>query len=181
MPDYERIGFGIIGTGMAAELHRRAILANAPRGAELRIIGTRDPSRPEAARQFQAQFRSVDALYASDDVDVICICSPSGYHAEQALAALKAGKHVLVEKPLTLTLDDCDALIEASDKAGLLLGVALQRRTDPLYQRVRQAITSGDLGKLVAGNLLMPYMRTPAYYESGLWRGDLGPWTAAVP
>ncbi len=167
----ERIGFAIIGTGMAAEMHRRAILANASRGAELRVIGTRDPARPEAARQFQAECRTVDALFESDDIDVICICSPSGCHAQQALAAAAAGKHVLVEKPLALNLADCDAMIEAFDKAGLLLGVAFQRRTDPLFLRVRQAIAAGDLGKLVAGNLLMPYFRSAAYYESGLWRG----------
>ncbi len=167
----DRIGFAIIGTGLAAELHRRAILANAPNGAELRVVGTRDPARPKAARQFQTECRTVDALFESDDIDVICICSPSGCHAQQALAAAAAGKHALVEKPLALNLADCDAMIEAFDKAGLLLGVAFQRRTDPLFQRVRQAIAAGDLGKLVAGNLLMPYFRSPAYYQSGLWRG----------
>jgi predicted dehydrogenase len=92
-------------------------------------------------------------------------------HARQAIAAARAGKHVLVEKPMALTLADADAMIGACAQVGVQLGVALQRRTEPDFQRLQAAAAAGELGQLVLGSVSVPYMRDQSYYDSAPWRG----------
>jgi UDP-N-acetyl-2-amino-2-deoxyglucuronate dehydrogenase len=167
----EEIGFAIIGAGMVARYHATAI-ERTP-GARLVVVGRSDPARvEETAAQFGVPcLVDYTALLARDDVDAVCICTPSGLHAQQTIAAAQAGKHVLVEKPIALTLADADAMITACAQAGVRLGVALQRRTEPEFQRVRAAIAAGELGRLVLGSMTMPYMRLQSYYDSADWRG----------
>ena len=117
----EIVGFGIVGTGVVADFHRRAIEANADKGARLVAVSTRDPVRRRAAgKAFGASCISYEELCRHPEIHVICICTPSGYHAAQAVAAAGAGKHVLVEKPMALTLDDADRMIKAFSMAGRL-------------------------------------------------------------
>jgi predicted dehydrogenase len=104
-------------------------------------------------------------------VDVVCLATPSGQHAAQTIAAAKAGKHVLVEKPMALTLDRADAAITACARASVKLGVLLQRRADPLFSRIHRAIQAGDLGELTLGLVTLPYYRPQAYYDLAEWRG----------
>ena len=167
----EEIGFAIIGAGMVARYHATAI-GRIP-GARLVAVGRSDPARvEETAAQFGVPCLADEAaLLARDDVDAVCICTPSGLHAEQTIAAARAGKHVLVEKPIALTLADANAMIAACAQAGVRLGVALQRRTEPEFQRVQAAIAGGELGRLVLGSISMPYMRLQSYYDSADWRG----------
>ncbi len=168
------VGFGIVGAGMVAQYHAEAI-AQTP-GARLVAVCRQDAAR---AAETEARFcvpceTSYAALLERSDVEVMCICTPSGLHAEQTLAAAQAGKHVLVEKPMALTLADADAMIRACRQAGVLLGVALQRRTDPAFAAAQAAIAGGALGRLVMGCVTVPYLRTQDYYESAAWRGT---WT----
>jgi predicted dehydrogenase len=165
------IGFGIVGAGVAARYHARAIAQT--RGARLVAICRADESRvDEAVADFGAPcVASFAALLERPDVDAICLCSPSGLHAEQALAAARAGKHVLVEKPMALRLADADAMIAACRRSGVLLGVALQRRTDPACRALHDAIRAGELGPLVLGTASVPYFRPQSYYGSAAWRG----------
>jgi predicted dehydrogenase len=165
------LGFGIIGAGMVARYHATAI-GRTP-GARLVAISRSDPARTdEAATQFGVPcLADYTTLLARDDVDAVCICTPSGLHAEQTIAAARAGKHVLVEKPIALTLADADAMIAACAQAGVRLGVALQRRTEPEFQHLRAAVAAGELGRLVLGSISMPYLRTQSYYDSADWRG----------
>ena len=167
----EEIGFAIIGAGMVARYHATAI-ERTP-GARLVAVSRSDPARAEeTATQFGVPcLADYTALLARDDIDAVCICTPSGLHAEQTIAAARAGKHVLVEKPMALTLDDADAMIVACAQAGVRLGVALQRRSEPEFQRLQAAIAAGELGKLVLGNICMPYLRAQSYYDSADWRG----------
>src|SRR6185503_10526596 len=165
------LGFAIVGAGMVARYHATAI-GRMP-GARLVAICREDVARADAAA---AQFgvpceTSYDALLARGDVDAVCVCTPSGLHAAQAIAAARAGKHVLVEKPMALTLGDADAMITACASAGVRLGVALQRRTEPAYQAVHTAVVAGLLGQPILGLALIPYHRTQAYYDSARWRG----------
>ena len=128
----QEIGFAIIGAGMVARYHAKAI-ERTP-GARLIAVCRSDQARAEeTAAQFGVPcLADYAALLAHEAVDAVCICTPSGMHAEQTIAAARAGKHVLVEKPMALTLADADAMIGACAQAGVLLGVALQRRTcDP--------------------------------------------------
>jgi predicted dehydrogenase len=165
------IRFAIAGAGMVARYHAEAIAATP--GAELVAICRSGAGAPaEAAARFGVPCEpSFAALLARGDLDAVCICTPSGLHAEQAIAAARAGKHVLAEKPLALTLADADAMIAACQQHGVRLGVALQRRADPAFQALRAAIASGGLGRIAMATLSMPYLRGQAYYDSAAWRG----------
>ena len=168
----ETIGFGILGAGVAANLHRQAIVDNGKHGARLVAVVDYFPERfNETCARFGVPCVSEDELLANKEVDVVCICTPSGQHAAQAMAAIRAGKHVLVEKPMALSLADADAMIEASDRAGVLLGVVLQRRVDPLFSSVYSAIRRGDLGELTLGLVTIPYHRPQSYFDQASWRG----------
>ncbi|HEU5198063.1 MAG TPA: Gfo/Idh/MocA family oxidoreductase [Ktedonobacterales bacterium] len=173
-PAKHPIGFAIVGAGMVAHYHAEAI-AQTP-GAQLVAIHRADPAR---AAETEARYgvpceSSYAALLARSDVEVVCICTPSGLHAEQTMAAASAGKHVLVEKPMALTLADADAMMHACRQSGVLLGVAFQRRTDPGFVAAQSAIAAGALGRLVLGCVTVPYLRTQDYYDSAAWRGT---WT----
>jgi UDP-N-acetyl-2-amino-2-deoxyglucuronate dehydrogenase len=165
------LGFGIVGTGNVAAYHAQAI--SRVSGAQLRAV-CRSNARgsAEAAARFGVHCEpSLAALLARPDVDAVCVCTPSGLHAAHTIAAAQAGKHVLVEKPLALTLSDADAMIAACQAANVQLGVALQRRATPLFRGLREAIGRDELGRLVLGSVSVPYLRTPAYYASAAWRG----------
>jgi len=165
------VRFGIVGTGMIGKYHAQAIRESA--GAELIAVCRSNPGQTEAASKEYGVPCAPDyeALLARPDVDAVCIATPSGLHASQVIAAARAGKHVLVEKPMALSIGDADAMIAACAQADVRLGVALQRRTDPTFRAVRAAIEAGDLGNLVLGTTTVPYVRPQSYYDSAAWRG----------
>jgi UDP-N-acetyl-2-amino-2-deoxyglucuronate dehydrogenase len=165
------LGIAIVGAGIVARYHSAAIAATP--GARLVAVSRSDAARAaDAAAEFGVPCEtSLDALLAREDVDAVCVCTPSGQHAAQAVAAARAGKHVLVEKPMALTLADADAMIGAAREAGVHLAVAFQRRTEPVYQAVRAAVAAGDLGHLMLGAASVPYFRSQDYYRSAVWRG----------
>ena len=166
------VGFAILGTGIIAEVHRQAIAMNADLGARLVAVGHYDPSRfAEIGERFGVPCLSEADVLARPDVDVVCLATPSGQHAAQTIAAAGAGKHVLVEKPLALSLADADAMISACDRAGVRLGVLLQRRVEPLFRQVYEAVRAGDLGDITMASVCMPYHRPQAYYDLAAWRG----------
>lgn len=165
------IRFGIIGAGVAGRYHAQAI-AQTP-GARLVAVCASRPERAAALAEASGASvePDVDALLGRNDIDAVCICTPSGQHAAQGIAAAQAGKHVLVEKPIAITLADADALINACRAAGVHLGVALQRRTDPDFCAAHDAIAAGAFGRLALGAITVPYLRTQEYYDSADWRG----------
>jgi predicted dehydrogenase len=166
------MNFAILGTGMVAAYHQAGIEGNATIGARVTAMSHHEPVAFSAVEErFGVRCKLFDDVLADESIDVVCICTPSGQHAEQAVAAAQAGKHVLVEKPMALTLADADAIISAADQAGVKLGVALQRRTDPLFQSVRRALVQGDLGDLTLASVVLPYYRDMAYYNQADWRG----------
>lgn len=165
------IAFGIVGAGMVARYHARAIAATA--GARLAAVCRANATRAvDAADEFGVPCETdLEALLARGDIDAVCLCSPSGLHAEQALAAARAGKHVLVEKPMALCLADADAMITACDATGVRLGVAFQRRTDPTVVALHESIRAGEVGELILGAATVPYYRPQSYYDNAGWRG----------
>ena len=170
--DSSIVNFAILGAGMVAEYHLNAIQECADLGARLVGVGHYNPARyGEISQRFGAPARSYDELLADPAVDAVCICTPSGQHAQQAIAAATRGKHVLVEKPMALSLADADAMIAACRENGVQLGVCLQRRAEPLFRRVHDAIHGGDLGEITLGVVTMPYFRDEAYYAQADWRG----------
>jgi predicted dehydrogenase len=167
-------GFGIIGCGMIAEFHTKAI--NEIEGAE--VLGVYDtvPERTakivSMARGTGAQgFDDLDAMLAHPGIDVVCVCTPSGAHMEPAVRAAQAGKHVVVEKPLEVTLPRCDAIINACDQAGTRLCAIFPSRFTKANLALKTAIDTGRFGRLTLGDTYIKWWRTQEYYDSGGWRG----------
>lgn len=165
-------GFAILGTGMIAEFHAQAIQENAINGARLVAMGHYRPERfAEIEQKFGVPCLSEIDLLDHPDVDVVCLCTPSGQHSAQTVRAAEAGKHVLVEKPMAVTMADADAMIAACQKQQVNLGVIFPNRTKPLFQEVYQAVKSGQLGELTLGLVTLPFYRPQAYYDQAAWRG----------
>lgn len=163
------LGVAILGTGVVADFHRQAIEAN---GSRLVAVGHYDPNKfSEVSERFGVPCLTFEEVLKAPGVDAICICTPSGQHAEQTITAARAGKHVLVEKPMALSLTDADAMIHACEENNVRLGVVLQRRAEPLFQSLKAAIDVGDLGELTLAAVTMPYLRTQSYYDQADWRG----------
>lgn len=164
-------GFGIIGTGMIAHFHAKAIAAIP--GAKLVGCYDRVPGRAaEFGKEYYCQgYEDFDAFLKNPDIQIVTICTPSGAHMEPAVEAAQASKHILVEKPLEITLSRCDAIINAAAKAGVQLGAILPSRFTPANLALKKAIDSGRFGKLTMGDTYVKWWRTQQYYDSGNWRG----------
>jgi len=165
------IRFAIVGCGTIAPWHAEAIQRTD--GAVLVVVASRRPEQAEAfARARGVEWApAFDALVRRTDVDVVTLCTPSGVHAEMAIAAARAGKHVVVEKPIAVTLAQADAMLEACRQSGRSLAVISQLRFAPDVQEVHAALTDGRLGRLLLADLSMKYFRSQAYYDSAGWRG----------
>ena len=164
-------GFAIVGCGVIAPFHARSI-ADLP-NAELRAVVD---VVPETARRRVEEFggeayTDLDAALARPDIDVVCVCVPSGLHAEIGVRAANAGKHVVVEKPIDISLAAADRLIAAGRRNGVKLAVISQHRFDPGIQQVRAALDAGRFGRLVLSDAIIKWYRTQQYYDSGDWRG----------
>ena len=165
------IGFGIIGCGMIANFHAKAI-ADIP-GAKLVACTSASLASAErfAAAQGCRAYQRLEELLADPAVNVVTICSPSGAHMEPAIAAAQAGKHVIVEKPLEITLDRCDRMIAACQQAGVILSTIFPSRFHEPVRIIKQAIDQGRFGKLTLGDAYVKWFRTQQYYDGGKWRG----------
>jgi len=165
------IGFGIIGCGMISRFHAKAVADI--KGAKITACFD---SFTSAADKFGAEigckvYHVLDEMLADKAVDVVTICTPSGVHMEPAVAAAKAGKHIIVEKPLDITLKRCDAMIAAAEKAGVVLSTIFPSRFHESSQLLKSAIDKGRFGKLTMGDAYVKWFRTQEYYDSGAWRG----------
>jgi len=163
--------FGIIGAGNIAPVHAIAIASI--EGAELVAVADSNPERCQAIAEKHGgtPYTDYHDLLARSDVDVVTICLPHYLHAPITLEAAAAGKHVLCEKPMAISLAQCDAMIAACEKAGVTLGVIFQGRFEPLALQLKTAIDSGELGQLLWVSANTFWHRTDAYYRSGAWRG----------
>ncbi len=166
----EQLRFGLIGCGRVAPRHAESI-STLP-GAVLAAVADINESR---AHRFATQYRAdpmtdYRRLLDRPDIDVVNICIPSGLHAQIAVDALAAGKHVLVEKPIALSLEDANRMIAAAKVADRKLCVVLQNRYNPPMQDLRRLVDEGALGKLLLGNATVRWYRPQEYYEDG-WHG----------
>jgi len=168
-----KTGFGIVGCGMIAGFHARAI--NDIRGAKTVALFT---SKPENGRKIAevagggcAIYTDYDKFLKAPGLDIVNICTPSGAHLEPAVAAAAAGKHVVVEKPLEITLARCDKLIAACRKHAVKLCTIFPSRFSPANQVLKEAIDEGRFGKLTLGDSYVKWWRTQQYYDGGGWRG----------
>jgi len=166
-----KVNFGIIGCGNIARFHAQAILASD--GGSLRGVadGSFDRAVSFAGEFGTKPYRSVAEMLSDPEIDAVCICTPSGFHASCAIDAMNASKHVLVEKPIAMTSEECDRMLALRDEKGLCVGSISQYRFTDAIQTVKKLIDGGELGKIITVNLSMQYHRTAEYYESSPWRG----------
>jgi predicted dehydrogenase len=164
--------FGLIGSGAISTQHVEAIRAAG--GAELVAVAgsaSTDRARQAGERWGVPWTTDFNELLARDDVDAVAICTPSGTHAAIALAALGRGKHVVVEKPLALTVADADDLIAEGRRVGRLVVTISQRRFEPVMQALAKAVTAGAFGRVALVIAEGLYQRPQSYYDSAAWRG----------
>ncbi|MCB9148575.1 MAG: Gfo/Idh/MocA family oxidoreductase [Caldilineaceae bacterium] len=171
------IRFGLIGCGRVAPRHAQSI--QQMHSATLAAVADIKINRAQnfAAEYGAEPYADYRALLERPDIDAVSICVPSGLHAAVALDALDAGKHVLVEKPIALTLADADRMIARAREKGLKLAVVLQNRYNSPMQTLRQLIDEGGLGRLHLGAACVRWYRPQSYYEDewhGTWAMDGG-------
>src|SRR5262245_5502967 len=168
----EKIGFGVVGCGLIGKVQAEAVASIA--GARLLAVCGRDEKRTsELAAKFDvAGYTDYEAFLRHPNLQIVNICTPSGLHAEQGIKAAEAGKHVLVEKPIEITLGRADALIEACDRAGVKLGVIYQSRFLPAVEQIKRSIEEGKLGRLMIGDAIVKWYRAPEYYRDS-WHGTM--------
>jgi len=164
-------GFGIVGAGVVSATHADAI-ASLP-NASLVAVTDSEPDRAQslAARHDCAAEPDLSALLAREDVDVVSVCVPSGLHANVGIRAAAAGKHLVIEKPLDVSLDAADRLISAAHAAGVVMTVMSQHRFDKGLIELRRLMDDGRLGRLVLGAASTKWYRNQGYYDSAAWRG----------
>lgn len=164
-----KINFAIIGCGRIAQRHAEHIQNN---GVLIAVCDTVKEKADELAKKFGASaYESVDEmLKRHPDVDVVSICSPNGLHAEHSIKALKAGFHVLCEKPMALNVHDCGEMINAAERANKRLFIVKQNRFNPPVAAVKKLIEEDRLGKIYSIQLNCFWNRNEAYYSNS-WKG----------
>jgi predicted dehydrogenase len=165
------VRFALVGCGAISATQIKALLALAPE-VELSYVCDSDRNRAIAtADKFGLSVLDFEAICADPTIDVVTICTPTGVHAELAIRALQAGKHVIVEKPMDISTAACQQLKAAAEAAGRLCSVISQHRYDPASRVVRDALDAGKLGDLIFTEARIPWFRTQEYYDSEAWRG----------
>lgn len=175
----KQYGIGIIGTGSIAGAHLNAYRSE-PR-CQVKAVSDLDLER---ARQFAAKAGEAVAAYGDyeellrrDDIDLVSICTPPFAHAEIAIAALQAGKHVLVEKPMAASLEEADAMIEAARLSQRKLGVVFQYRWRRDWMKAKRLIEDERFGRILFGKVDCLWWRGPEYYDlwwRGTWERECG-------
>lgn len=172
MDKYRELNFGIVGTGVIAPAHAEGIKDS--NGGKLVAVCDLDKDKViRFAEKYDCPYwyTSYDDMLKREDLDVICVCTPSGLHSEMVVEAASAGKHVICEKPIDITLPAMDKMVQACDDAGVKFGAIFQRRTYASSNMVRDAIQTGKLGRMTFGDAFLRYFRSQEYYDSAGWRG----------
>ena len=164
-------GFGIIGTGAVAHLHAQAVCAL----PDVELIGVYG-NIPDSCRDFAAQYEcvayeSAEEMKQDSRVEFVCICTPSGSHLEPALLMAEGKKNLIIEKPLEVTPERCDRIIEACDREGVLLSGVFQTRFHPVMGQLKRAVEKGLFGTISLCSGYVKWFRDQVYYDASDWRG----------
>ena len=167
------VRFGLLGCGRIAKRHSELLGGGIIEGARLVAVCDSDLARADAiAAKFKVSaYADLNEMLARDDIDAVAVLTPSGMHPQHAIACARAGKHVVVEKPMALRLQDADDMIRACDEAGVKLFVVKQNRFNVPIVKAREALDAGRFGKLVLGTVRVRWCRDQAYYNQDAWRG----------
>lgn len=167
-----RIRTGIVGCGKVAHMHAAA-LQNIEE-SEFSAVCSRDINKAKVfAEKYNVKvYSTVEEMAVEGGVEAVNICTPHPLHADLTIRAAEAGMHILVEKPLASSLEDCDAMIKAAKRNNVILGTVCQRRFYRPVQRMKKAIDDGKIGSPILGTVNMLGWRDEAYYKSDPWRGS---------
>lgn len=165
------IKFGIVGCGRIARVHAEEILAM-PQATLAAVCDIDRRVLQGLTNLFGVKgYLDYAEMLEEKELDVIVICTPSGLHAEMGIMAAQAGKHVLVEKPIAMTLEDAERFINTCEERGVLLSVVLQKRFKPLFLAIKSAVEEGRFGKLSHAGATVRWNRDEAYFRNNSWRG----------
>ena len=167
------LNFGLVGCGRIAKRHSELLGLGEIEGAQLvAVCDIVEDKAKEIGNQFSLPYYAdMHQMMQSEDIDVVVVLSESGNHARNVVDLAKYGKHIVVEKPMALTLDDADAMIRACDESGIKLFVVKQNRFNVPVVKLREALEQGRFGKLVLGSVRVRWCRTEEYYNQAAWRG----------
>jgi UDP-N-acetyl-2-amino-2-deoxyglucuronate dehydrogenase len=162
---------GLVGCGRISKNHFDAIAA--VDGLALAAVADIDASRAKRAGEEQEVpcYASLDDMLKREPLDIVAICTPSGLHAAQGVHVARAGKHVITEKPMAISLVQADELIRATDAAGVQLFVVKQNRLNPPIQLLKRAVDKGRFGRIYMANVTVRWQRPQEYYDAEPWRG----------
>ena len=168
----EQLRTAVVGVGKVTDLH--SIALDHLKESQFSAVCSRSKDKADdyAAKYGVKAYTDVSEMVTKEKIDVVIICTPHPNHKEPSIAALEAGAHVLMEKPLASSLEDCDDMLGASSRTGKQIGMICQRRWLAPAQRVKEAIDSGKIGEVAFGTVNMLGWRDKAYYESDPWRGS---------
>lgn len=170
-PKINSISFGLIGCGRISEKHINA-LKQTPNVKIAAVCDIKEERAKQLAISLNCDsYSDYKEMLRRKDIDVIDICTPNGTHASIAVDTAKAGKNVLVEKPMALNSSDCDKIINACKENNVNLFVVKQNRFNPPIVKLREAIDKGRFGKLVIGNVTVRWARPQDYYDQNEWHG----------
>ena len=173
MTDKNKMGIGIVGCGTISDIQAQAILES----DKTELISVYDMNLNNAKRVGKkygvSYFTDWDLFVNNEALDIVSICTPNGNHFDNGKFAADAGKHVIVEKPIDVTVERGKKLNDVCEKNGVKLAVIFQNRYLDSVQQMKRVIDSGKLGKIFHGSAYIKWFRTQEYYDSGEWRGTL--------
>jgi UDP-N-acetyl-2-amino-2-deoxyglucuronate dehydrogenase len=163
--------FGIFGGSMIARFHAQAIEAMKD-STVVAVYARRHSVAEELAAEFGCKAYSDEEDFFNDpDIEIVTIATPSGAHLDPALKAAKAGKHIICEKPIEISPESVDKMIEAADKAGVILSGIFSRRFSPAVAALKSAIDRGRFGNIAIMSASILWWRDPEYYKASNWKG----------
>jgi len=167
------IKFALLGCGRIAKRHADLLGTGQIDGARLVAVCDSDAARVDAysTRYDVPGYASLDEMLTQRGIDVVSVLTPSGMHASHAIRIAASGRHIVVEKPMALTLEDADAMIRAADDARVRLFVVKQNRFNVPVVKARAALDAGRFGRLALGTVRVRWCREQAYYDQDAWRG----------
>jgi predicted dehydrogenase len=166
-----KIGYAVVGLGVGVAHVESAAKAD---NAELLAVCDLVPEKLQAQKEKHPTidtYESFAEMLKRPDIECVSIATPSGMHAEMAIMAMRAGKHVLIEKPIEITIEKAMSIEKVRLETGRKVGCVFQNRATPLMTAVKKAIQLGQLGRLITGSFHVKWYRNQEYYDSGGWRG----------
>lgn len=165
------MNFAIIGCGFIAKKHAKAI--NEIEGAKLVAVTDKIPENMVFYKEEYGAvpYEDMDEMFNNEDIDIVCICTPTGLHAPLAIEAANAKKHIILEKPIAMTLEDADKIIEACHENNVKLSIVHPNRYRPVVKELKKILDKNLLGKISHVNAIVNWNRNQEYYDQSPWRG----------